>query len=222
MLKHRLLHTSFLAAAVLCCSTAVQAQSLTLNFDSLSTPEDVLPYGLQWSHIGGVGVSHFILDGTTVVNGFTYLTPPLPSGKFLAYYSLESQSETLSLAPGLSNTFALNSVDLGGVIGDGGFQQSDKLSIQIIGTKLDGTTVTAESRFNLKPGSFTTYGNQYFAGFTGLTSLKFSGTGTNNARYVGVDNLSLTIAPVPEPETYALLLAGLGLVASMARKRKVA
>lgn len=36
--------------------------------------------------------------------------------------------------------------------------------------------------------------------------------------YVAVDNLVLT--PVPEPETYALLLAGLGLLAVIGRRRK--
>jgi len=30
-----------------------------------------------------------------------------------------------------------------------------------------------------------------------------------------------SIAAVPEPETYAMLLAGLGLVGAMARKRRV-
>jgi hypothetical protein len=29
-----------------------------------------------------------------------------------------------------------------------------------------------------------------------------------------------SVSPVPEPETYALMLAGLGLVGFMARKRK--
>jgi len=29
-----------------------------------------------------------------------------------------------------------------------------------------------------------------------------------------------SLAPVPEPETYALMLAGLGLVGFMARRRK--
>lgn len=33
---------------------------------------------------------------------------------------------------------------------------------------------------------------------------------------------SVTLAPVPEPETYALLLAGLGLMGTIARRRKAA
>ena len=33
---------------------------------------------------------------------------------------------------------------------------------------------------------------------------------------------SVTLAPVPEPETYALLLAGLGMVGTIARRRRIA
>jgi hypothetical protein len=33
---------------------------------------------------------------------------------------------------------------------------------------------------------------------------------------------SVTLAPVPEPETYAMLLAGLGLIGTIARRRRVA
>ncbi|MBI5789952.1 MAG: PEP-CTERM sorting domain-containing protein [Rhodocyclales bacterium] len=40
--------------------------------------------------------------------------------------------------------------------------------------------------------------------------------------YVGLDNVSVqaVAAPVPEPETYALMLAGLGLMGFVARRRK--
>ena len=43
-------------------------------------------------------------------------------------------------------------------------------------------------------------------------------TGTVGGSYT----LSSTVSPIPEPETYAMLLAGLGLVGFSARRRKVA
>lgn len=44
--------------------------------------------------------------------------------------------------------------------------------------------------------------------------------GRVNAIYVDDVQLTLTTAPVPEPETYALLIAGLGVVAAVARRRR--
>ncbi|RZL37755.1 MAG: PEP-CTERM sorting domain-containing protein [Rubrivivax sp.] len=44
--------------------------------------------------------------------------------------------------------------------------------------------------------------------------------GRVNAVYVDDVQLTLTTAAVPEPQTYALLLAGLGLVATIARRRR--
>jgi len=55
-------------------------------------------------------------------------------------------------------------------------------------------------------------------GFKGLNRIVFSSV------YAQVDNINLSVAAVPEPETYALMLAGLGLVgfaARHARRRKV-
>ena len=45
----------------------------------------------------------------------------------------------------------------------------------------------------------------------------------NNQDYLlqGIDNVSLTVTPVPEPETYALMVAGLGLVGCAIRRRQV-
>ncbi|MYM87481.1 PEPxxWA-CTERM sorting domain-containing protein [Rugamonas sp. FT82W] len=51
--------------------------------------------------------------------------------------------------------------------------------------------------------------------------LKFIATGTSDSYGTSLDNVSLTTA-VPEPETYAMLLAGLGLVGVAARRRKAA
>lgn len=45
-----------------------------------------------------------------------------------------------------------------------------------------------------------------------ITSFNMTGTSRSNYRAYA--------APVPEPETYAMLIAGLGLVGFMARRRK--
>jgi hypothetical protein len=58
----------------------------------------------------------------------------------------------------------------------------------------------------------------------GAEAVKFE---LNMTRFAGsyndgyADNLSFVLTPVPEPETYAMLLAGLGLVGVIARRRKV-
>ncbi|WP_296886038.1 PEP-CTERM sorting domain-containing protein [Thiobacillus sp.] len=54
-----------------------------------------------------------------------------------------------------------------------------------------------------------TFGND----FKGVNKLVFSSV------YAQVDNINLSVATVPEPETYALMLAGLGLVGFAARRR---
>lgn len=54
----------------------------------------------------------------------------------------------------------------------------------------------------------------------GTYTLQIRGTvsGTNGGSYAGVLNLT---NPVPEPETYAMLLAGLGLMGFIYRRKKV-
>ena len=62
----------------------------------------------------------------------------------------------------------------------------------------------------------THYGFAEFAG-TFLTSYGFE-----SMPGVGIDVGAALAAPVPEPETYALLLAGLGVIGLMSRRRKAA
>lgn len=69
--------------------------------------------------------------------------------------------------------------------------------------------------------SFTTlsslaFSNFTFSGFTNLDSLVWS----QDSPWHQFDNVSVT-ASIPEPETYAMLLAGLGLLGFAARRRKL-
>ena len=63
---------------------------------------------------------------------------------------------------------------------------------------------------------------QHFTGLVNLsgpTVLTFTAMGTSNSFGASIDNVSVTAA-VPEPETYAMLLAGLGLMGTIIRRRK--
>ncbi len=51
-----------------------------------------------------------------------------------------------------------------------------------------------------------------------LTELKFSSR--NDPSFTRLDNISVVASPVPEPETYAMMIAGLGLLAFAAKRRK--
>ena len=52
-----------------------------------------------------------------------------------------------------------------------------------------------------------------------LTTINLAtGAATKVGDFVGTIN-GLTVAPVPEPETYAMLIAGLGLIGAVSRRR---
>ena len=53
-----------------------------------------------------------------------------------------------------------------------------------------------------------------------LTTINLAtGAATKAGDFVGTIN-GLSIAPVPEPETYAMLLAGLGLIGAASRRKR--
>jgi hypothetical protein len=70
---------------------------------------------------------------------------------------------------------------------------------------VDGTITSIVARWNLSP---------FFGDFNGLTAtLNFGGSCSCSGFGTGV------LTPVPEPETYALMLAGLGGIVGFTRYR---
>jgi hypothetical protein len=68
-------------------------------------------------------------------------------------------------------------------------------------------------------GSYGATGNPDFVGAV-VTAVTGSGVLKGTIAYDGRDLVVATLAPVPEPETYAMLLAGLGILGATARRQR--
>ena len=120
---------------------------------------------------------------------------------------------------------------------------SDMITFTIPGTSDIASTTVANnllSMLNIDNGMVSLYmemgatdmlmGQYSFDGTTGSTWHTMAGltsgsyyyqiTGDANGSKGGFYSISSTVTPVPEPETYAMLLAGLGVVGSLYRRRK--
>jgi hypothetical protein len=89
------------------------------------------------------------------------------------------------------------------------------------GSKLGGGAYTNNGSGSGHSGNWTDWHEYDFdvVGNGNKIELKFADAGTPNTYGGSLDNVSL-VAAVPEPETYALMLAGLGVVGFMARRRQ--
>lgn len=106
-------------------------------------------------------------------------------------------------------------VDLGGAQLITGFQNvgydaANGLLVMTGAITVDG--VEYEISDSLSVNLATRFGSTMYVGFTGATGSAWSDQRVN----------SWSIAPVPEPESYALMIAGLGLVGWKLRRRVVA
>ena len=70
------------------------------------------------------------------------------------------------------------------------------------------------SRFSGAPHSFFTLSN------LNINSDQVRLTARSNGPWTFIDEVRFETSPVPEPEAYAMLLAGLGLLGTMVRRRK--
>ncbi len=79
-----------------------------------------------------------------------------------------------------------------------------------------------DSAYNM--AADTTFQNIAHTGSTAVFTFQIEGVGNQdlNDESWAMDNLRVSVTPVPEPESYALMLAGLGLMGTIARRRKAA
>jgi hypothetical protein len=175
------------------------AQAATITFEdvSLSIGPTTAPFTS-----GGYSFSYTPGDTPGGIHGVTNLSYRGDGSNYLVYESGVG-TETFS---SLSGAFNLTSLDL-----EGGLNFPSTANLTITGTRFDNTTVTYTAP--IEPAVFKPY---VLNDFTNLRSVTLGSI--KGGAYIAVDNIQ--VSPVPEPQTYAMLLAGMAMLAGVARYRK--
>jgi hypothetical protein len=194
---------TILALAVAFCAQgfAVQASATVLNFDSLASVGDNYEVGTTYTESG-----YTLRDVTTTAYGFATWGTSSPdfSGSTALINNNDAGLTMLTQAGG--GAFRLNSIDLSVMYPS---YAAGDVMVTFTGTKLDNSVVTQS--FTVIDGVTATY--SFASGFTNLNSVTWDST----AMYNQFDNVN--VVAVPEPENYAMFLAGLGLMGLVARRR---
>ena len=153
-----------------------------------------------------------------------------------------TKSGNASLSDVISNTTTSNHTYLW----RSGATGSSAYISQVLGTQANYTYTLSFDIFNSAVSSTNADAVSFSAAFNGnvvygfknekrnwdhitITGLKATGAATelkfgarNDPSFIRLDNVSVQVTAVPEPETYAMMLAGLGLMGLIARRRKAA
>lgn len=183
----------------------------------------------QFSAITGSGYGSTGNYGLAYVSSYTGIAPAInfdiPTLISGAYFTNTTYA-TLSMEQG--DSFAKK---FGGDSGN----DADWFKLVITGIDANGNTA-GEVDFFLADYRFADNAQDYivkdwayvdFTSFGEVASLQFSMQssdfgeyGINTPTYFAVDNIIANVAAVPEPSSYALMLAGLGLIGFVARRRQ--
>jgi hypothetical protein len=110
----------------------------------------------------------------------------------------------------------------------GGYFHSQRRNIEVDIFALGSDAALYSYRGNIgTPGSASATGqhSSFDLNLSSTSGLRIQWRDPSNAANTGIDNIAFSVgtptaAPVPEPSTYALMLAGLGCVGSIARRRR--
>jgi hypothetical protein len=196
MRTNTLLNAVFALSAMLPLARAQAA----ITFEDVSTGN----VGITAAFTSGGYTFSYSSSSPIAVHGISNVTGfGASNGTNYLLYASGVGTETFTSGNG---AFNLSGLDLGGWEN---FATTTNLTIT--GTRFDNTTVTFDAL--VTPNKFSTF---VLADFTNLRSVTLGST--PGGAYVAVDNIQ--VSPVPEPETYAMLLAGVAMLAGVACFRR--
>lgn len=179
-----------MAASAALCTPA---SAETITFDDLVANTSYNPLVTQGFVFSGAQIQYTWLNGQNAKNG---------SNNLIWGWS----GSVLNVSRTDNAAFNLNSLDLGT-------------------SYYAPTTGTAQLNADLAGGgSFNTalalsdQFQTFHLGLNNVLAVHIHGVGGTSSAYTALDNVS--VSAVPEPESYALLLAGLGLLGTVVRRRK--
>lgn len=199
-----------LAATSLLVSMAGAASAATVDFND--NPDDqyfigsTVSDGYLASAISPMGTNDSI-DGSGPSNGTVHLDS----------WTNDSSTSAWSLSKIGGGVFSLSQFDFATPVDNylGFFGTSASSLVTVTGFLFGGGTVSQD--FSPVVGTFQTF--VLNGSFTGLTSVQFTANGNNNRG--AYDNIVVQDGAVPEAATWAMFIAGFGMVGAVARRRRV-
>ncbi|HEY9193280.1 MAG TPA: PEP-CTERM sorting domain-containing protein [Methyloversatilis sp.] len=193
------MHTFLLTAGLALASGAVAAQSYEIRYQDAYTSNHQIIANDYGSIAGVIDLLHTSPGGANLL-----FWADSYSGRPAAYSPSSVGLVTLTPAAGL--TVTLDSFFLGG------WPNADRnISYSIDDLATPGIDISVNAAF--VAGSTGLVVTPALTSATGLR-ISFGPDGFNG----GINNIAFSIAAVPEPESYLMLLAGLGLVGAIARR----
>lgn len=202
--------------------TTVSPDGYTLTYDdstilggtssSFSSSDNSV--GFSWSlpssiNVVNLGSTAFTLPNFTITANAGYNLSGAITG-FLGNLAYTEVGATATTSAAVTGDVFVNGVAMGAVGGALGRVESNGiLGTYSVGYYGSSTTVPA--------GSFNSFSVSNFVLNLSATGGAFASIGAQPQNELKV---SFFATPVPEPETYAMMLAGIGLIASIARRRK--
>ena len=206
-----------LAILVFGCTTSASANSIPITNASFEITNPLTaPCGTGCAFNGGP------IPGWTTTGGQQgsfqpgtagFFTSPVPDGSIVAYSNGGTISQTLSATLSPNSTYAL-SLDVGRRVDAG----TTNFMIDLFAGNTLLSSITL-SNGTIAPGSFAPELLTFTAGanpLAGNLAIALINPGPIQVNY---DNVALSVTPVPEPSSLALLATGLGLAFLVLRRR---